>query len=159
MSMYCVQVNKLLQLLKNDKWNKSKQNLYVVLTYDKQKRRTTCKPIINGTHIWYESFLFVLDKDEKKEMKVEVFDKNSKKNDALISENFKINRSKMMKKNTKYLEIQHGMINYDNEQKIKTLEIEKKELSTMNQQLTINNKKLKELIRNIDDLINDETYD
>jgi len=50
MTMYCVQVNKLLQALKTDGWSK-KRNLYIVLTYDKQKRRTTCKPLINSTHI------------------------------------------------------------------------------------------------------------
>jgi len=163
--MYCIQVNKLLQNLKSDRW-KSKPSLYITLTYDKQKRRTTCKQETNNSSIWYESFLFVLDKSEKKKLKIEIFDKHNKKTNALVSEEIGINRSKMVSKNTKYLEIQHGSINYDNEQKIISLEIENKELSATNQQLTKNtdnllegNKKLKKLIENIDNLINDEAYD
>ena len=166
MSMYCIQVNKLLQPLKNGGWSKTKQNLYVTLTYDKQQRRTTCKPLINSTHIWYESFLFVLDKDEKKKMKIEIFHKNNKKNDAIVSEIIEMNRSRMVKKTTKYLEIQHGLINYDNEQKIKSLENDNKGLNDKNNQLrkdfdklVSKNDKFRILIESIDNLINDEAYE
>ena len=100
--MYCIQVNKLLQNLKSDRW-KSKPSLYITLTYDKQKRRTTCKQETNNSSIWYESFLFVLDKSEKKKLKIEIFDKHNKKTNALVSEEIGINRSKMVSKNTKYL--------------------------------------------------------
>jgi len=99
-------------------------------------------------------------------MKVEIFDKNNKKNDALISEIFEINRLKMVKKNTKYIEIQHGMINYDLEQKNRSFEINNKELSDKNNKLVEENNKIveenqkfKKLINNIDNLINDEAYE
>ena len=187
MLMYCVQVNKLLQILKNDKWSGSKQSLYVVLTYGSQKRRTTCRVVNNKSYLWYESFLFVLDNDETKNIKMEVFDKNSKKNVAVVSEMINVNRSKMGKKTTKYMEIQHGLINYDNDKKLKVVVDEKDILYKMNSQLQDENsrlqdenkklqdensklqdensklqdenKKSKELIINIDNLINDDAYE
>ena len=97
---------------------------------------------------------------------MDVFDKNSKKNVAIVSEMININRSKMGKKTTKYMEIQHGLINYDNDQKLKIIVDEKDSLYKMNSQLKDcnnglikENKKLKELIINIDNLINDDAYE
>ena len=173
MSMYCVQVNKLLQLIKNDRWSGSKPSLYVVLTYGSQKRRTTCRIVNSKSYLWYESFLFVLDNDETKNIKMEVFDKNSKKNMAIVSEIININRSKMGKKTTKYMEIQHGLINYDNDKKLNVvldekdslyqingqLQVDNKKLQDDNYELINENKKLKELIINIDNLINDDAYE
>jgi len=85
--MYCLQVNKLLQPLQSKKssFTKTKSSFYVVLTYDNQKRRTTCKqPDKNNNVIWYESFLFVIDNNKNKNIKLEIFDKN---NSLLVSEN------------------------------------------------------------------------
>ena len=59
-----------------------------------------------------------------------------------------------MSKNTKYLEIQHGVLTYENERKIKKLECEIATLSDKNQNQVDENTKLKELITSINDLIN-----
>ena len=153
MSMYCVQINKTLQLLKSDKWS-TKHNLYVVLTYGNQKRRTTCKTAKDDSHIWYESFLFILDESKNKNIKIEIYDKNNKKNVPLVCEEFLINRLNLVAKNTKYLEIQHGVLTYENERKIKKLEGEIATLSDKNQNQVDEITKLKELITNISQLIN-----
>lgn len=163
MSMYCIQVNKLLQLLKNDK-KFSKQDLYVVLTYEKQRRRTTCKMLNNNNHIWYESFLFVIDNDLNKNIKIEVFDKNNRKNGPLITEKMDINRNRMCKKNTKFLEVQHGLINYDFEVKVHNLTIENLTLRqridelecenlSINEKLNDESGKLKQVLKNIKELV------
>jgi len=167
-------VNKLLEKTKNPK---SKKNLYVVLGYGNQKRRTTCKApqqTSQGTkdkeiHIWYESFLFVVDNDETKNIQVEIFDRNNKT--LIVSEIIQINRAKMMHKNTKYLDIQHGIINYETEAKNIKFERENKKLKRENESLDLTqiklNKnieslstdlaKMKMLVQNITDLIeNDE---
>ena len=144
MTMYCIQVNKLLQLLKNDK-KFSKQDLYVVLTYEKQKRRTTCKMRKkNENHIWYESFLFVIDNDENKNIKIEIFDKNNRKNGPLVSDDLKIHRGRLIKCNTKYLEVQHGLINYDCEIKANNLTKDNNKLRDHIQELECENLKIKE---------------
>ena len=171
MSMYCIQVNKLLEKTKNPK---SKNNLYVVLGYGNQKRRTTSKAIQRkGTdiHIWYESFLFVVDNDEKKNITKEKIDRNNKT--LIFSETIQKNRGKMIHKNTKYLDIQHGLINYETDEKNIKFERENKNLKRENESLSLTQIKLtkniesisrdlanmKMLVQNITDLIDDEIPD
>lgn len=155
--MYCIQVNKLLEKTKNPK---SKKNLYVVLGYGNQKRRTTCRPPHQSDiHIWYESFIFVIDNDITKNIKMEIFDRNK----SIASETIQINRTKMIHKNTKFLDIQHGLINYETESKNKKLERENESLGNTQIKLMQNIENLsndlanmKMLVQNITDLIQND---
>lgn len=151
MTLYCIQINKLLNpkssILK-------KPNLYIVLSYANQQRRTTSKPIINQNYTWFESFLFVLDSNNKT-IKLEIFDNNKKKT-LIASEIIEINKeSKITKKNTKFLEIQHGMVKHQIEQENKDLVLQNNKLKHENNELLNSNKNLKSIINNINSLINE----
>ena len=152
MTLYCIQINKLINpkstLLK-------KPDLYIVLSYANQQRRTTSKPLINKNHTWFESFLFVLDSNNKT-IKLEIFDNNNKKKTLIASEIIEINKeSKISKKNTKFLEIQHGMIKQQLEQENKDLVLQNNKLKHENNELLNSNKNLKSIIDNINSLINE----
>ena len=138
MVMYFIQINKLIKDLKKSILNPI-QNIYIEINYKQQTRRTTNKLLPKKKDkkiIWYECFVFVIDTNELSDIVFNIYDNTDpKKTKLLITEKFKLNQSKMVKENTEYIELQHGLIHFDKDENIKSLTTENESLTEKNTNL------------------------
>ena len=109
---YGVTINRLISKISSDDWF-SKNDLFVVVKYKDQRRRTSVVWDANEP-VWNESFLFDINMNDDEPLLFTICDEDVySKSEKLIEEKLYLNLNKEKQELTAHLSITHGIINYD----------------------------------------------
>ena len=109
---YGVTINGIISEISNREWF-SKNDLYVVIEYNDQIRRTSVAWNCNKP-IWNEGFIFDVNIEDDKPLILTINDEDLySKSETLIKEELPINFNKEKEEFTKHLSITHGILNYE----------------------------------------------
>lgn len=109
---YGVTINGIISEISNREWF-SKNDLYVVIKYNNQIRRTSVMWNCNEP-VWNEGFIFDVNIEDDEPLIITINDEDLySKGETLIKEELPINFNKEKQEFTKHLSITHGILNYE----------------------------------------------